>query len=265
MGVSWSKEGEDALVGEGGGPLNKDTLVHIFEHFDSLDELVKVAMVNRFWASILGASVVPTILKRHKLKAWYNQDSIKAMKPNSSAGVPPGVEACTAWHASPRGLQNLVDAFAFPPTLKTRVPADAEAEKAYGAWTAVAAKGGEPRVVTSKAGKRSLQFVDMAGRHPVHLRTLLFAQPLPQPVTIFCVGIAFEDATYVSGINDRFEVCHAYPSADQGDSDRAPVSITAHPVGESSDSDDDPNPSFIVSGHTQPGEWHVYTAGGEKS
>ena len=36
--------------------------------------------------------------------------------------------------------------------------------------------------------------------------------------------------------------------------------MTAHPGGESSDSDDDPSPSSILSGTTQPGDWHVYTA-----
>mmetsp|Transcript_3509 Transcript_3509/g.8188 ORF Transcript_3509/g.8188 Transcript_3509/m.8188 type:complete len:214 (+) Transcript_3509:150-791(+) len=36
--------------------------------------------------------------------------------------------------------------------------------------------------------------------------------------------------------------------------------MTAHPVGDSSDSDEDPSPSCIVSGSTQPGSWHVYTA-----
>ena len=93
------------------------------------------------------------------------------------------------------------------------------------------------------------------------MRTGAFAQPLLQPVTLFCVGIAFEDATFVSGLNARFEVCHAYPTQDQPDHERAPVSITAHPVGDSSDSDDDPSPGAIVSGATQPGDWHVYTAG----
>lgn len=118
-------------------------------------------------------------------------------------------------------------------------------------------------MVKSKAGKKSLQFVNSNGLHPVHLRTSTFDMPLKQPITVICVGIAFEDATFVSGINDRFEVCHSYPnptsSLDQPD--RAPVSITAHPVGDSSDSDDDPSPSCILSGSTQPGEWHVYTAG----
>jgi hypothetical protein len=319
MGLGMSKE--DDLTGVD-SPLTKDALVHIFEYTSSMDELVPMALVNRWWAALLGQHVVPSHVKRLALHAWYNGDSIKSMR------APSGVDACSVWHASPKGCAALLDCFPFPGTLRSRVGADSadakspEAMARLGQWAAAAAKGGEPRVLKTKQGRKCLSFVDAPGRHPVHLRTALFpGGALPQPLTIMVVGIAFEDATYVSGINDRFEVrarggracgrvplsrgaarivctfcfrerpvgkgrgydlpppppdwrgcfpclflpfsqvCHAYPAPGQPDTERAPVSMTAHPVGDSDDSDDDPSPSCIVCGATQPGEWHVYTAG----
>jgi hypothetical protein len=257
MGVSWSKEEDLDKERENSCILDKDTLVHIFGYVETLDELVRISIVNRWWASLLGKSVVPGVLQRLNLRAWYHQDSIKSIK---SSQAPAGSAVCSSWHSSPRGTQLLLDSFVFPSTLRARILGEAD-PALLAAWIATAAKGGEPRVITSRAGRKCLQFVDTPGRQPVHLRTPPFVTPLAQPVTIICVGIAFEDATFVSGINDRFEVCHAYPNAAQPDNERAPVSITAHPVGDSSDSDDDPIPSCIVSGSTQPGEWHVYTAG----
>jgi hypothetical protein len=256
MGVSWSKE-EDEDPSSENSPLSKETLIHMFEFGGgSLDELVSIALVNRLWASLIGSKVIPTVVQRLQLKAWYNQDSIKSLRTGN------GAEICGAWHSSPKGSEYLINSFPFPKTLKSRIP-NVQEPALVGPWSAFSAKGGEPRVVKSKAGKKSLQFVNLNGLHPVHLRTSNFDVPLKQPVTIFCVGIAFEDATFVSGINDRFEVCHSYPNASStlDQPDRAPVSITAHPAGDSSDSDDDPSPSCIVSGNTQPGEWHVYTAG----
>jgi len=258
MGVSWSKE-ED-VPGGSGNPLDKETMIYILKHFESLDDLASVSMVNRWWSVLLASDVVPEALARMQLKAWYHTDSIRAFRASSA---PPGVEACSAWFASPRGVHHLLRCFPFPETVRSRLPADCAtpAVSALTPWACAPARGCEPRVVASAFGPKCVQFVDLAGRHPVHLRSRAFAQPLQQPVTLFCVGIAFEDATFVSGLNARFEVCHAYPTADQPEHERAPVSITAHPVGDSSDSDDDPSPGAIVSGSTQPGAWHVYTAG----
>mmetsp|Transcript_22877 Transcript_22877/g.26901 ORF Transcript_22877/g.26901 Transcript_22877/m.26901 type:complete len:409 (+) Transcript_22877:153-1379(+) len=249
MGVTWSKE-EDPCAE---GPLNKEVLIYIFEYLGSLDELVQIALVNRWWASLIGSNIIQIVVQRMNIKAWYNQDSIKALR-NSN-----GAEVCHTWHSSPKMYQHLLNAFPFPSTLKSKIPTDSDISLS-GPWSALGAKGGEPRIVKSKSGKKVLQFVNLTGLHPVHLRTPSFEHPLQQPITIICVGIAFEDATFVSGINDRFEVCHSYPNINQPDLERAPVSITAHPVGDSSDSDDDPIPSCILSGNTQPGEWHVYTA-----
>jgi len=205
MGVGWSREEE---LKSDDSPLNKDALVHIFEYTSSLDELVTIALVNRWWAALLGQNVVPTVLRRLNMHAWYNGDSIKVFR------APTGVDACSVWHANAKATSLLLDCFPFPATLRSRLGAgDDKSGDAAGRllqWAAAAAKGGEPRVVKSKGGKRCVSFVDAPGRHPVHLRTALFpGGPLAQPLTIIVVGIAFEDATYISGINDRFEVSAA--------------------------------------------------------
>lgn len=256
MGVSWSKETDDLESLAPGSVLNKDTLVHIFGYVDSLEEISRIALVSRWWSALLAKNVVPGLVHRASLRAWYHADGLKCFRPSQS---PMGTEACSAWHPSPRGAQLFLDAFAFPTTLRSRV-ADETDLAALGQWSAAASKGSEPKVIVNKAGKKSLVFVDVPERNAVHLRTALFPAPLAQPVTVFIVGIAFEDSTFVSGINSRFEVCHAYPTANQSEHDRTPVSITAKPSGNSSDSDDEPNAS-IVCGVTQPGDWHVYCAG----
>lgn len=154
-----------------------------------------------------------------------------------------------------------------PPSLSARPPdADGAAEDGpeqnekmvVHEWTARPI-GYQPRVVRSAAGRQCVQFVDAAGRNSTYLQTSTLSTPLPQPVTMFLVGIAFDAATFVSGIETRFELCHDYCVPQNGDDERAAVSITAHPVADSSDSEE---PAFhsVLMGSTQPGEWHVYSA-----
>jgi hypothetical protein len=319
MGVSWSKELSALMVddpnvtaeqaalteAERESKLPHDALCSIFGYFGSMDDLVPIAMVNRWWAALLGEHVVPGMVGRMQLKAWYDETSIRAGRKvaltasatapsqqkngtviNAGFGSGATVAACDSWPPNAKGASELLlGAFAFPRTLRARAAAAARAadpNSSAGAaameamgppgaeWIATPSKAvNAPRVITSKAGRRAVQFINLRGSEPVHLRTAQFTEALPQPITIVCVGIAFEDATYLSGLNNRFELCHAYPhsgmfypgSQQPSSSERAPVSMTAHPVGDSSDSDDEPNPSFVVSGATQPGQWHVYSAG----
>ena len=55
MGVSWSKE-EDIQGTD--NPLNKDTMVYILKHFECLDDLASVSLVNRWWSVLLASDVV---------------------------------------------------------------------------------------------------------------------------------------------------------------------------------------------------------------
>lgn len=103
-------------------------------------------------------------------------------------------------------------------------------------WTATPAGGVEPCIVRSRAGLRCLQFVDAGGQCPSFLQTDPFPQPLRQPLTVFLVGIVFEDACFLSGVRNRFELCHGYPQAHQREDERSAVSMTAQPMEDSSDS-----------------------------
>lgn len=170
-----------------------------------------------------------------------------------------------AWLPNEGAAEHLLDAFAFPETLKRsfaqrhKEACEQEVRAKHEVWAA-RARTAEPRVVVSAAGRKCVQFIDAAGRQTVFLQTRPLAAPLPQPVTIFCVAIAFDEVTYLSGVHNRFEICHAYAVERLRDMERAPVAMTAHPVDDSSDTDE-PSDSCVVTGLTRPGEWHVYTAG----
>lgn len=80
MGVSWSSSENDDPSSEN-NILNKDTLIYMFEFLGgSLDELVSISIVNRYWASLIGGKVIPTVISKLHLKAWYHQESIKSLK-----------------------------------------------------------------------------------------------------------------------------------------------------------------------------------------
>lgn len=246
-----------------------------FRFLGSLEDCVSSAVVNRAWARILGDIVIPRMIQTScPLLAWYDERSLETAALPCNARVP----TCVSWRPH-RGCSQLLDAFPFPAVLKKRaalayrgpVPApaadDAAAEAASSEqheklavheWTARPV-GYQPRVVRSAAGRQCVQFADAAGRNATYLQTSTLSRPVDQPVTVFLVGIAFDAATFVSGLDSRFELCHDYCNGPGGYDDRAFVSITAHPVADSSDSED---PAFhsVVTGTTQPGEWHVYSA-----
>jgi len=69
-----------------------------------------------------------------------------------------------------------------------------------------------PRVIQAKDRPPAVQFLNASGRHAVCLVTPPFAEPLQEPVTIFCVGIATEDGCFLSGLHRRFELGHLYPA-----------------------------------------------------
>ena len=82
MGVSWSKELSALMVddpnvtaeqaalteAERESKLPHDALCSIFGYFGSMDDLVPIAMVNRWWAALLGEHVVPGMVGRMQLK-----------------------------------------------------------------------------------------------------------------------------------------------------------------------------------------------------
>jgi len=61
--------------------------------------------------------------------------------------------------------------------------------------------------------QRGLQFLNSSGSHAVCMTTPFFGcGPIPEPLTIFCVGIATEDGCFLSGLFRRFEIGHLYPN-----------------------------------------------------
>ncbi|GMI04787.1 hypothetical protein TrRE_jg8004, partial [Triparma retinervis] len=141
-----------------------------------------------------------------------------------------------------------------------------------------------------------VQFLNLDSTFAVRLRTTEFAcGPVPQPVTMFVVGIASEDGCFVSGLRGRFEIGHMYPEDDLSEQmDMSPIVMTASSRTSSvhrnvsasinslrfnrSEDDDlsssssssstdeselsiasNPPSSHQVKGKTRPGKWHVYT------
>jgi len=261
MGLIWSKEVADmeylldsSVIDGDPSSLGKANLIRIFQHFGSLCEMVHVAKVSRRWAFLVGKHVLPQVLERLRVLAWYDEDTIKSGKSSRQT------RTCAAWSSKNDIEDALVSTFSRLRTLnasfaQARRPEDAKLRER---WTALP-KLAEPRVVRSRANKKCIQFVDAVGKSPVFLQTMPFAEPLAQPVTIICVAIAFDEVTYLSGVQNRFELCHAYPSEHCQAHERAPVAMTAHPIDDSSDTDE-PLDTCVVSGWTRPGDWHVYTA-----
>jgi len=60
--------------------------------------------------------------------------------------------------------------------------------------------------------QRSVQFLNADFSQAVRMKTLPFeCGTVPMPITFFCIGIAMEDGTFVSGLRNRFELGHLYP------------------------------------------------------
>jgi hypothetical protein len=67
--------------------------------------------------------------------------------------------------------------------------------------------------LATTATTRSVQFLNASGSHAVCMMTPpFFCGPIPEPVTICCVGIATEDGCFLSGLHRRFELGHLYPN-----------------------------------------------------
>lgn len=85
------------------------------------------------------------------------------------------------------------------------------------------------------------------------LKTVAFAEPLPQPITLMVVARARGDTTIVDSLgpaSSRFELCHGYP---QGWHPAPEICMTA--------SGRDAAPKFSMRGSTRgTGEWHIFTA-----
>ena len=73
----------------------------------------------------------------------------------------------------------------------------------------------QPQVLLNNNAVPSLpcvQFLNWDSSSAVRMRTSEFlCGPVPQPVTVFVVGIASEDGCFVSGLRGRFEIGHMYP------------------------------------------------------
>mmetsp|Transcript_1990 Transcript_1990/g.4005 ORF Transcript_1990/g.4005 Transcript_1990/m.4005 type:complete len:502 (+) Transcript_1990:224-1729(+) len=154
-------------------------------------------------------------------------------------------------------------------------------------------KSEEPQVLlNSHSNLPCIQFLNFDGTCAVRMRTTEFAcGSIPQPVTIFIVGIASEDGCFLSGLRGRFEIGHMYPENDVVEAmDMSKVVITASrsnssvhrnvssSVGglrfqdgcssdDSSSSDESelsmdsvPPSEHVIKGKSRPGRWHVYTA-----
>jgi len=72
-----------------------------------------------------------------------------------------------------------------------------------------------------------VQFLNLDSSHAVRLFTPPFKPaPAPAPITVFCVGIATEDACFMSGLKRRFEFGHMYPETARDDLiERSPICL----------------------------------------
>ena len=66
---------------------------------------------------------------------------------------------------------------------------------------------------------RAVQFLDATHSRAVCMSTGPFDNQyhtaIPQPCVVFCVGIATEDGVFLSGIHNRFELGHGYPTLER--------------------------------------------------
>jgi len=74
--------------------------------------------------------------------------------------------------------------------------------------------------------QRCVQFLNANKERAVYMRTHPFdCGPIQSPVTMFLVGIATEDGCFVSGLKNRFELCHNYGSDSDELVELSPISL----------------------------------------
>jgi hypothetical protein len=102
---------------------------------------------------------------------------------------------------------------------------------------------------------RAVQFLNAAGSHAVCMMTPPFAcGPIPEPVTILCVGIATEDGCFLSGLHSRFEFGHLYPNDEIAEAtELSPVCIATEYAGNAVDAGigEEGDASMDASGNTR--------------
>jgi hypothetical protein len=70
-----------------------------------------------------------------------------------------------------------------------------------------------PRSLTRS--RRCVQFLNSSGSNAVCMVTPPFeCGPIPEPITVLCVGVAVEDGCFMSSLNHPFEIGHNYPFDD---------------------------------------------------
>mmetsp|Transcript_3251 Transcript_3251/g.8747 ORF Transcript_3251/g.8747 Transcript_3251/m.8747 type:complete len:435 (-) Transcript_3251:56-1360(-) len=74
-----------------------------------------------------------------------------------------------------------------------------------------------------------VQFLNSDSSHAVRLLTPKFEKPIFTPLTVFCVAIATEDGCFFSGLRERFEMGHMYPTARNAEisDERSPICLNA--------------------------------------
>jgi hypothetical protein len=61
--------------------------------------------------------------------------------------------------------------------------------------------------------RQCVQFLNSSGSHAVCMATPPFkCGPTPEPITVFCVGVAIEDGCFMSSLNHPFEIGHIFPA-----------------------------------------------------
>ena len=82
--------------------------------------------------------------------------------------------------------------------------------------------------------RRSVQFLNVDDSRAVRMITRPFAcGSVLTPITVFCVGIATEDGSFMSGLNQRLELGHLYPqTARDAMIDMSPICVGMTTVGE---------------------------------
>ncbi|GMI48245.1 hypothetical protein TrCOL_g12351 [Triparma columacea] len=286
----------------------------------SYTELATLSKVSQEWSDcVLSAFVLPTTSSPHgsptyrlnpkltKCLCWFDERGIEARSVSVRRGGKRGgkdlITLCTGWRGWD-GVDEVMEIMGFDERFRNRVReklGEGEDGMVVGSKRAhVMSKADQPQVLLNTNAVPSLpcvQFLNWDSSSAVRMRTSEFlCGPVPQPVTVFVVGIASEDGCFVSGLRGRFEIGHMYPDdrlSEQMDMSPVVMSASFRPSSvhrnvsssinglrftssSNSDSEDsssassstgeselsvasNPPEEHMVKGKSRPGRWHVYT------
>eukprot|EP00750_Incisomonas_marina_P030760 INCI7650.7.p1 GENE.INCI7650.7~~INCI7650.7.p1 ORF type:complete len:727 (-),score=120.98 INCI7650.7:1906-4086(-) len=166
---------------------------------------------------------------RHRVASWVGDTDPRLLLAQFNFSVPFKQQVCSSAPVASTAVTEPSSASnAAQGSAKSR-PVIEAAERMVALPTSKYRKGGPEMVVRAPSGQRCVRF-DETARIPrvfwdaiedeepepplCHLRSQPLQEPLPQPLTIFCVAVTEDDSTLFSGHSARFELSHgAYTDA----------------------------------------------------